>query len=265
MSDTIKIFCGSSANGEDAEFEAVFAWSVKKHCSQPYEIIWMRQTHDPASFWHGWNTDSWATPFSSYRIGLPAYCGYEGKAIYCDEDTWFEADPAELWNQEFQPGKVVMAKGGGSWRFCVSLWSCSEAKKWFPPIETIKADRKALANVTNVLRINDLIQPFDGDWNCLDGKGYDSIRDPRIKVIHATDMASQPHIPLATKRLVASGRKHWFDGTVKPHARPDLVARFHYLLAEAEEHGFTVDSFVPDEPFGPYRKASLANYRGAPK
>lgn len=265
MADPIKIFIGSAASGEDAESLAVLCWSVKKHASRPFEIVLMQQSHDPSSFWHGWNTETWATPFSAFRAGIPAFCGYEGRAIYVDSDIFFQADPAELFDQEFQPGKVLRAKGGGSWRMCVSLWDCAAAKQWLPPIETLKADRKALANVTAILRANDLIQAFDGEWNCLDGKGYDDINDPRIKAVHYTDMGTQPHLRHALPRLKAAGVKHWFDGEVRPHPRPDLVAKFDRLLVEAEEHGWTVDSFVPDEPFGPYRKASLVNYRGAPK
>ena len=69
----------------------------------------------------------------------------------------------------------------------------------------------------------------------------------------------------ALARLKAAGAKHWFDGTVKPHARPDVQARFDALLAEATEAGEGVEMFIPAKPFGSYKKASLVNYKGAPK
>ncbi|MQK16910.1 glycosyl transferase, partial [Escherichia coli] len=56
-----------------------------------------------------------------------------------DTDVIVLCDLAELWNQAFEPGKVVMAKGGEqSWRFCVSMWDCAEAKKHLPPIEELR-------------------------------------------------------------------------------------------------------------------------------
>lgn len=261
----LRIFVGTSSNGEDAEAECVLAWTIKKHCSVPFEIVWMRQSKDPASFWHGWNTSRWATPFSAFRAGLPAYCDYQGKAIYCDVDIWFQADPAELFNQAFKPGKVVMAKGGGSWRLCVSLWDCAAAKRWLPAIEDLKADPAALSRVTKTLITNSLIMPFVGDWNCLDGGEYTDLADPQLKALHYTDMSTQPHLAHALPRLKATGGKHWFDGTVKPHRRPDVQARFDALLAEATEAGEGVDKFIPAKPFGSYKKASLAHYKGAPK
>src|SRR5690606_40467994 len=44
--------------------------------------------------------------------GIPAFCDYQGKAIYMDTDMIVLCDLAELWNLEFEPGKAVMAKGG---------------------------------------------------------------------------------------------------------------------------------------------------------
>ena len=122
-----------------------------------------------------------------------------------------------------------------------------------------------MSAATARLRSGDHIQAFAGDWNCLDGKGYADLSDPNIKALHYTDMSCQPSTHHALKRLAAAGQSHWFDGTVKPHPRADVQAKFDALLAEAIANGFAVENYIPAEQFGPYRKASLAHYKGAPK
>ncbi len=124
----VKVFVGCSANGEDAESCAVLEYSLRKNSSLPVEIVWMAQSRDLQSFWHGWNTSAWATPFSGFRWGIPAYCGFQGRAVYTDSDVIFLGDIAELWTQPMAPGAAVLAKGGGSWRLCVSLFDCAAAK-----------------------------------------------------------------------------------------------------------------------------------------
>lgn len=111
-SDPIRVFVGCSANGEDAESQAVLEYTLRKHASRPVELTWMKQTHDRKSFWHGWNTSSWSTPFTGFRWGIPAACKYQGRAIYMDSDVIIMADIAELFDQPMLPGKVLKARGG---------------------------------------------------------------------------------------------------------------------------------------------------------
>lgn len=260
---TVRIFIGTDPNGCDAESLAACEWSIRKHASEPVEIVLMRHSADPESFWYGWDSSGWATPFSSMRFGIASYCGFKGKGLYCDSDTLWMADCAELWRQEIPPGKVVLAKGGGSWRLCVSLWSCEAAKGVLPPIEVLRRDTRAGSRANTLLKQRNLIAPFSGDWNCLDGEGYDDLSDSRLKVLHYTNMACQPSSRHALKRLAASGQKHWYDGKVRPHPRPDVEALFDRLLAEAEDAGYRTENYVPVVPFGSYSKRSLVAYRGA--
>lgn len=53
MQTPIKIFVGTSANGEDSEAEMTLEYTLNKHTTQPIEITWMRQTKDLASPWGG--------------------------------------------------------------------------------------------------------------------------------------------------------------------------------------------------------------------
>ena len=261
--DPIRVFVGCAANGEDAESMAVLEWSIRKHTVRPVEITWMMQTQDSASIWGGWNTERWATPFSGFRWAVPAAAGFTGRAIYCDSDVWFQADLAELLDQPFPAGAVVLAKPR-SWRLCVCLWDCAAAEPHLWPLERLKSDPgQHHAMGLRFRGPNPLVGAFAGNWNCLDGEDYPNLDDPAIKALHYTDMRSQPQLRHALPRLAAAGQGHWFDGTTVEHRRPDVVERFDKLLEEAIAHGYAPENYVPNQPFGAYRKASLVKYRGA--
>lgn len=265
----VKVFVGCAANHEDAESQAVLEYTLRKHSSMDVEITFMKQSRDKDSPFYvgegsGWATKRWATPFSGFRWAVPFLCGYKGRAIYTDSDVIFMADVAELWQQEFRPGKVVMAKGGGaSWRYCVSLWDCRAAKKVLPPIKQIMTDPHSHKKLCSLFaRDKAIVQKFDGNWNCLDGENYKSLENDDIKAIHYTSMPHQPHHGYAAERLAAKGIPHWFEGSIKQHWRADLQALFDDLLIEAKENGFPVSKYETDEIFGPYNKASTAQMKG---
>lgn len=275
MNEPLRVYVGCAANHEDAESQAVLEWSIKKHTSAQVEINWMMLSRDPESRYFsegsdGWQTSEWATPFSGFRWAVPEWAGFDGVALYTDSDVIFQADIAELFEQPFLPGKVVQAKGGSaSWRFCVSLWDCKEAKNYLPPVDFLlgyPASHRALCQ--KYASTDHIVQPFDGNWNCLDGENYEDLGDPDVKAIHYTTMKSQPHLTHAVPRLAKQGRKHWFDGEIVRHWREDLIELFDTLLVEADEHDYTVESYCETPLFGSYDKRSAVprtagNSRGA--
>lgn len=259
----IRIFVGCACNHDDLESQAVLEWSIRKHASEPVSITWMRLSHDPASPWSDWRTENWATPFSAFRWAIPEVCGFEGKAIYSDSDVIVMADITELWNQPLAPGKVALAKGGGSWRYCVSLWDCAEARKHIPPLAKLKADPNSHQMLCGYFaKHRHLTQPFDGDWNCLDGAGHADLHDGSLKALHYTDMSCQPQLRHALPRLAREGRRHWFNGKTRPHPRPDVQALFDELLAEAKANGFLPERYADLPRYGDFRKRSLTGYKG---
>lgn len=267
-SDTmIRVAVGCSPDNEDAESCAVLEYSLRKHASEEVAITWMRLSRDPQSLWYsngtqGFQTQSWSTPFSSLRWTCPALFNFEGKCLYTDSDVIFMGDVAELWNQPFAPGKCVLAKGGSeSWRFCVSLFDCARAKPHMMAPDELKRSG-AHQEMIRRFRNASFVQPFSGNWNCIDGEGYESLIDPEIKLIHYSQENTQPHLRYAVPRLASEGRDHWFDGPMKRHWRPDLVALFAKTLAEAIAAGFRPENYAPAVPFGPYRIASHKAYRG---
>ena len=268
----IRVYVGCAANGEDAESQAVLEWSLRKHASAPVEIVWMQLSRDPASPFYcdpgkalGWRTEQWATPFSGFRWAVPALAGFKGRAIYMDSDVILTADIAELWGQEFAPGKLVMAKGKtASWRYCVSLWDCARAPHWIPALAKLQRDPDSHRNCIRVFRTNpNIVQAFAGQWNCLDGEDFADLGDPEIKLIHYSAMRTQPQLERAVARLALEGRRHWFDGEPARHWREDLIALFEALLEEASAEGYAVERYTAGPLFGPYKKRAVGGV-GAP-
>lgn len=260
---TIKVFVGCAANGEDIESQMVLEHSLRRHCSRDVDITWMMLSRDPASPFAGWRTDLWSTPFSGFRWAVPELCGWQGRALYMDSDMIVRADIADLWDTEIRPGRIVVAKGGHEgWRFCVSLWDCERAADHIPFIGALKPQPAAHRKMVNYLRARPhLVQAFAGNWNCIDGEDYVSIDDPDIRILHYSSEAHQPQLRHALPRLEAAGARHWFDGTVKRHWRPEVEALFDHELELAIEDGYSVDQYRPAVPYGAYVKKSEKNYR----
>ena len=268
MPETIQVFVGCDPNDCDLEQMMVLDYSIRKHCSQPVEIHWMQLSRDPQSFWYanpeqqqGWRTEAWTTPFSGFRWGIPANCGYQGKAIYMDTDILVLCDLAELWNTPFEPGKVVMAKGGEqSWRFCVSMWDCAAAREHLPPLETLRGEPDTHQKLKKHYKKNpQVIQPFDTQYNNIDGENSAL---QQIKILHYSDMGTQFSHALAFARLQREGGTHWFDGTVMPHPRQDLQALFDRYYQEALAAGYSLENYRAAPVFGPFPKYSQKTYTG---
>ncbi len=244
MSDTIKLFVGTSPNGEDYEAEAVLAYSARKHASLPIDITWMRQGR--SKIYSGWACASGRTPFSHFRWSPPAATGYAGRAIYCDVDFIFFGDLAELWREEI-PGALVCRKSkkpGGKLKTCCMLFDCAAAKGHVPDLPALKAMPDPQGHLSKYFQQHDALTSSyqSGDWNALDLGGYD-LDDPRVKAVHYTRMEHQLHLKHAIARLAAQGKSHWYGGPVFAHPRPELQARFDALLAEAQADGYTFESF----------------------
>lgn len=255
---TIKLFVGCAPNGEDAESQMVLEYTARKFSSMPIEITWMKHSDDPQSFWHGWSSETWATPFSGFRWGIPAACGFQGQAIYMDSDMIILHDLAELWNEPWNESAIVMGKGG--WRFCVAKWNCERAHTVLPSIHQIKSTPTAHQQLAHGLPQHpQLEQIFDRQWNNFDGEN-----DPieKIKILHYTDMSTQMHAKYAIPRLEKLGIKHWYDGELREHRRKDVIELFDKYYEEALANGYTVEQYQPEHVIN-YEKESQKHYRAS--
>jgi hypothetical protein len=260
----IRVFVGCAANGEDIESQIVLESTLRERCSEEVEIIWMKLSRDINSPFAGWRTDLWSTPFSGFRWAVPELCGFEGRGIYVDSDILVRDDIAKLWNEQFEPGKIVIAKGGDhGWRFCVCLWDCAAAKDILPRIEQIRTQPGSHRYLIDFFKTRKhFVQSFStGNWNCIDGENYLSLNDPEIKIIHYSSEPHQPHLRHAVPRLAKENKKHWFDGEIKRHWLPPLEELFDRELENALRKGYRLEDYQPVVPYGEYIKKSEKNQR----
>jgi hypothetical protein len=104
-----------------------------------------------------------------------------------------------------------------------------------------------------------LAQVFDRQWNNFDGEN-DKLED--IKILHYTDMSTQPHARYAMFRLTCEDRKHWFDGEFRSHRRTDVQELFDRYYAEALDSGMSVYDYysLDSNDWIEYTKESQAGY-----
>jgi lipopolysaccharide biosynthesis glycosyltransferase len=236
----IRLFIGSSSNGEDATIEAAYLNSIEKHASTEVELTFMRQTNNPTSFWHGWQTETWPTPFSGFRWGIAEYCGFEGRAIYTDCDMINYRDMQELMDIDME-GKPLAARKGtrfGGHEFCVTVIDCAAFREYAIPVQRAKKMSETHQRMIRKFSGNDdLVKELDPRWNCLDGEDYDL---NEIYQLHFTNMATQPWTP------------GWFTGESQPHPRKDVVKEYERALEEARGNGYNPEDLIPQVPFGSY-------------
>lgn len=241
MSDVIKLFVGTSPNGEDYEAEAVLAHTAAKFSSRPVEIVWMRAAKKGP--YAGWKLASGRTPFSAFRWSVPAMCGFEGRGIYTDVDFVFHGDLAELWAEDI-PGVIVtkQSKPGGKLKTCCTLFDCAKAKGHIADLDGLRKMDDPQGFYSNYFKDRQpLVSNYaSGNWNAIDT--FD-LSKPAIKATHYSRMEHQCHLPHAIARLKAEGRSHWYAGTVFAHPDRALQAHFDAMLLEAQAAGLTYDSF----------------------
>lgn len=240
MSDKVRIFIGSSANGEDAEAEMTYEYSLRKNTDREVEITWMKQTRDESSIWGGWKTERWSTPFSGFRWAIPEACEFEGRAIYTDCDMINFKDIGELLDTDLN-GKPVGARRGsrfGGHEFCVMLFDCKAFEQHAIPVSRMKSIPESHHRMIGKFAGNEqLVHDLDPRWNCLDGENY-AVDD--IWHLHYTKMASQPWKP------------KWFKGTPEKHSRPEIAELWFKMRDEASAAGYVSGNYIPEQPFGEY-------------
>lgn len=230
ISDPIRIFIGSSP--KNTIEEAVFRYTLQKHTSSAIEIhVINGQAGTETNLTTGEvkalppnliNRIPGATAFSLGRWAIPEWCGYRGKAIYCDSDQVLLADLAELWNFDLSGCTVAavpvkQAKSASAYidsylqtylnveddyyLASVMLIDCEKAA--FSLRSLIDdMDRKAFS-MSDLMYLGDPfrhylnieVKTLPSEWNHLD------YVDETSKLVHFTNLDSQPwrfhHHPIA--------------------------------------------------------------------
>lgn len=239
--EPVRLFIGTSANGEDMDAEMVYAHSLKANASIPLDITWMRLSIDGDSPWGGWDTRQWPTPFSGFRWAIPEVCQFQGRAIYTDVDMINFRDIAELWNTDMR-GAVAMARKGprfGGHEFCVMLIDCAKMQEHVIPIARQKRLPETHFRMIQKMSGAPCIGELDPRWNVLDGEQY-AVAD--MWQLHFTNMATQPWAPA------------WYRGPKgQPHPRPDLCAYWLQLRDKLnDDYAPKMQANIDYPAYGPY-------------
>ncbi|MGJ3434519.1 glycosyl transferase [Serratia sp. Je.1.23.a] len=267
--DIARVFIGCDPNDCDLEQMMVLEYSLRKHASIPVQIVWMQLSRDPASFWfsngegEGWTTECWATPFSAFRWGIPAYCNFQGRAFYSDADVLYLSDIAEIWHHPMEEGTAILAAGTGKdLRLGEMLWDCEAAARFLPSLEQLRGDRLGHKKMQQFFEQHpEFVAPLKPEYSNLDG---DDLPVESLKAIHYSDMGSQFSHHYSLPRLKAENRQHWFDGKIYRHYRDDLRELFEQYYHEALQAGYTLEQYRNVLPYGRFNKQSQEKYDGNP-
>lgn len=221
VSQPIKIFIGSSP--QNIIEEKVFRYTLQKYTTSPIEIYII---NGKAGSVQNINTGEvkelpthliprikGATAFSLARWAIPQWCGYQGRAIYCDSDQIVLRDISELWNYDLcaSPLAAVPVKKATCFKHyrdnflkfylnsdddfylaSVMLFDCEKASWSFESlINLLDEGEFSLSDLMylgkgfrNYLKSD--IRELPNEWNHLDVANADS------KIVHFTDLTSQP-------------------------------------------------------------------------
>jgi hypothetical protein len=197
----LRIFVGT--HGEAMRrAEIALAYSVKKHCTVPYEIIWMDASRDDERYhnWVGGGKDfPWYTPFTNFRFSIPEYSNFEGRSIYLDVDQLFLNDPNILLNLPIPEGKAYLSLTPH--RTDVILYDNEKFKdSWYPSIDVLKKTKRHIGHLNNIIAPYWAELPWH--WCCNDGgvpnkQGFQTLEydEEKTNLIHYTEMNWQPWHP----------------------------------------------------------------------
>ncbi|MFP4335630.1 MAG: ELM1/GtrOC1 family putative glycosyltransferase [Wenzhouxiangella sp.] len=221
----VRIYLGT----ERGQFRAerIFIWSIEKHRdpSRIYEIYLMRDLA-------GFRRRFWLTGFTNYRFAIPAFAGYQGRAIYNDADQVYLKDPAELFDTPMDNAGFLSINDRDT---SVMLIDCHRMRDVWNARDVRRLDRKGLEHRA---RQAGLWGPLDKGWNARDSEYHPE----RSHLVHFTTLHTQPWRPFPAEFV-------YFDNPTDP-LWPDLEA-------EADRHGFLPVSASCPSPAWPAACAGL--------
>ena len=164
--------------------ELALEHSIRKHCTSPLEINWMR-AGDPGWEWKGAYPDGWHTMFTCFRFAIPELCAFKGRAIYLDVDQILMADITELWNTPLNGHTCLNPR-----RWDVILYDCAAFAK-LPDWPSLATMQTSGWKINSYSRLIPNVGAMSLHWDCKDGKGLCA----DTKLLHYTKMATQPWKP----------------------------------------------------------------------
>jgi hypothetical protein len=220
----VRVFIGTSPYGDDKDAEKVLEYTLRKNCSEPIEIVFMRNDKNIDNFFSNFNDEPWWTPFSYLRWAIPEYCDFKGRALYMDVDQVNFKDISKLFYMDMEGRSVAIRESDK--RTCVMLMDCEKLEGKLPLVKDLKVNPPKDLSILVSKILNDSTY-YDKRWNCLDGE---DLRSSNIWHLHFTEMTTQPWSPPWAKDAFEKKGKPFIR---KQHPRGDLVYIWKYLLKEA--------------------------------
>lgn len=254
--DVLRVFIGTSPNGEDAEACMVCEHSLRSRASVPVDITFLRLSRDPKSPCYsdpksraGWKTEQWGTPWTALRWAVPEICGWEGRAVYFDCPTIILGDVAELAHAPIPPTSFVLIRRVGLFlgTACI-LFDCAESGKHIPRIVDMQEDIGAHQAVGAMLeRRPDLADHLPSGWGLNDTEfAQRPASSLSVRSVCFSSPITQPHMARARARMVLAGGAHWYTGVRLPHYSSRLEEIFESEYTAAVTAGYSVSTHSPD-------------------
>lgn len=252
MTEPVRVFIGSS--GKNRVEQQVFVHSLRRHASAPVEVniidgdTGAARLHDgrvlslPEGVGGGVGR---ATAFSLARYAIPGWCGYRGRAVYCDSDQLAFADVAELARWDLQGATLaavpvrdaicaapyrrqhlaaLSSPAAGYVLTSVMVIDCAQARAWDLQRIAAALDGRHLDYAELMFagrefreRFATRVTALDPRWNCLDRVVAGS------KLLHFTDLRSQPWLFPHSPVNDVWERELWAAVDAGDVARPDLA------------------------------------------
>lgn len=223
----IRVYVGSDVHQRHAEMEAILHYSIFKHASEKVEVHFMcagdnfKVSNGPRDgHWNlcrepnqAWPKFGHGTDFSVFRMAVPEYAGFTGKAIYLDVDMIVLGDIAELWRM---PQKKPYLCNSGK-RTEVALIDCAAFQDvpWWPRIAQMQPSGVYLSNYRSMLAQHGFLEEsLPWEWNSVDKML------PGAKLIHYSAVPTQPWHPYKSVQY-------------SPHPDPAALAVYEQYRREA--------------------------------
>jgi lipopolysaccharide biosynthesis glycosyltransferase len=263
-SDLVRVFVGTDRS--QALAVKVLRHSIIRHTKLKVEVTAMQDLPVPVP---SDPRNGQRTGFSFSRFCIPRLAGYRGKAVYMDADMLVFRDIKELWELPFNKSKVVIQNDitnqDGSRKFgapakrikqcAVMLLDC-DGLDW--NIENIIRDMN-LGNFDYEKLMYDLCILAEGDISYTLPFAWNSLEhfDSETRLIHYTDMASQPWVSTSNKfgqlwfdevrLMLSNGQLSWQEVEQEialGYFRPSLIRdlKFRHLVPKLFRKAFDLKS-----------------------
>lgn len=239
----------------------VLEYSIRKHTDLPTEVFPLHRSG--ITFPVPRKPENRPrTPFSFQRFLIPAFAGYQGRAIYMDSDMLVFRNVRHLWTQPFNGAELLAVRGDAHSerrpQFSVMLLDCDKLR-WDATkiVEQLDGGGLTYEQLMFEMKIaKEVRADISPEWNSLE-----HYEDGKTALLHYTDMHTQPWVSCDNKwgylwmRDLFEAIDDGFitvdyvrDQIKRGHVRPSLIHQVEWRVEDSTKLGrarLTDRYFVP--------------------